>query len=199
MTTVTTRAGKGSALTYAEMDANFNNLNTDKLEAGTSATNIANTPSGNIVATNVQAAINELDSEKEPADATILKSASIGVTLQGYDPNTAKLNVAQVWNNTQKSTIITDNDVSFDLSATGNDYSCTPTGVSVMSFTNIASNAGKSGHIKFINSSNYSIAKGTNIKSSSSFFITISNSGSYLIGYWTDGTDVYLTTSGEMI
>ena len=37
MTTIVTRAGKGSALTHAEMDANFNNLNNDKIEfaAGT--------------------------------------------------------------------------------------------------------------------------------------------------------------------
>lgn len=33
MATITTRAGKGSALTHAEVDANFTNLNTDKLEA----------------------------------------------------------------------------------------------------------------------------------------------------------------------
>jgi len=33
MSTITTRAGKGSPLTYGEMDANFTNLNTDKLEA----------------------------------------------------------------------------------------------------------------------------------------------------------------------
>lgn len=33
----------------------------------------------------------------EPADATILKSAAIGVTVQGYDADTAKLDVAQVW------------------------------------------------------------------------------------------------------
>ena len=32
MSTVYTRAGKGSALTWAEGDANINNLNTDKLE-----------------------------------------------------------------------------------------------------------------------------------------------------------------------
>lgn len=77
MSTIITRASKGSALTYAEMDANFNNLNTDKLEAGTSATNIANTPSGNIVATNVQSAINELDTEKLPANATSLNGTTI--------------------------------------------------------------------------------------------------------------------------
>lgn len=34
MASITTRAGKGSALTNAEVDANFTNLNTDKLEAG---------------------------------------------------------------------------------------------------------------------------------------------------------------------
>lgn len=64
MSTIVTRAVKGTALTYTEMDANFNNLNTDKLEAGTPGTNIANTPAGGISAVTVQAAINELDTEK---------------------------------------------------------------------------------------------------------------------------------------
>lgn len=32
MTTIVTRAGKGSALSHTEMDANFTNLNTNKLE-----------------------------------------------------------------------------------------------------------------------------------------------------------------------
>jgi hypothetical protein len=36
--TIVTRAGKGSALTFAEGDANFTNLNTDKLEDITSET-----------------------------------------------------------------------------------------------------------------------------------------------------------------
>lgn len=34
MTTIVTRAGKGSPLTHNEVDANFTNLNTDKFEAG---------------------------------------------------------------------------------------------------------------------------------------------------------------------
>lgn len=33
MSTIVTRAGKGTALSYVEMDANFTNLNNDKLEA----------------------------------------------------------------------------------------------------------------------------------------------------------------------
>ena len=32
MATITTRSGKGSALTFTELDNNFTNLNTDKLE-----------------------------------------------------------------------------------------------------------------------------------------------------------------------
>ena len=34
MSTIVTRAAKGSPLTHAEVDANFTNLNTDKLEVG---------------------------------------------------------------------------------------------------------------------------------------------------------------------
>ena len=36
MSTIVTRAGKGSPLTHTEVDANFTNLNTDKLEVGAS-------------------------------------------------------------------------------------------------------------------------------------------------------------------
>ena len=42
MATIVTRAGKGSALTHTEMDANFTNLNTDKAET-TATTNELNT------------------------------------------------------------------------------------------------------------------------------------------------------------
>ena len=38
MATVTTRAGKGSPLTHAEVDANFTNLNNDKLESSAVST-----------------------------------------------------------------------------------------------------------------------------------------------------------------
>ena len=37
MSTIVTRAGKGSALSYVEVDANFTNLNTDKIQSGGSA------------------------------------------------------------------------------------------------------------------------------------------------------------------
>lgn len=131
----------------------------------------------------------------QPASGYLVPS-SIGVTVQAYDADTAKLDVSQVFSAPQKAAVITDNDLAFDLSGAGNDYSCTPSGAGTMSFTNMASNTGKSGHIKFVNGSSYAIAKGSNIKCSSTLFTSISTTGTYIIGYWCDGTDVYLTTSG---
>lgn len=60
MTTIVTRAGKGSPLTNAEMDQNLINLNNDKLETST-----------------------------------------LGTTVQPFDADTAKLDVAQTWTATQ--------------------------------------------------------------------------------------------------
>lgn len=56
-----------------------------------SASDVSFTPAGAIAATDVQAAIEELDTEKEPADATILKDADIGVNVQAYDAELAAL------------------------------------------------------------------------------------------------------------
>jgi hypothetical protein len=46
MSTIVTRAGKGSALTHNEVDANFTNLNTDKIEAAQTVTLTNKTISG---------------------------------------------------------------------------------------------------------------------------------------------------------
>ena len=48
MATIVTRAGKGSALSHNEVDANFTNLNTDKLEANTNITVADATVTGNL-------------------------------------------------------------------------------------------------------------------------------------------------------
>jgi hypothetical protein len=41
MSTIVTRAGKGSPLTNAEVDANFTNLNDDKLDAAANLSDVA--------------------------------------------------------------------------------------------------------------------------------------------------------------
>lgn len=68
MSTIVTRAGKGSALTHAEADANFTNLNTDKLEAS-ALTPYATTAS-------VTSGL-----------ATKVNTADIGVTVQAFSAN----------------------------------------------------------------------------------------------------------------
>lgn len=78
MATITLRAVKGSPLTNAEIDANFSNINTEIVDhiADTvdahDASAISNVPAGSIAATTVQAALNELDTEKAPKDDAIL-------------------------------------------------------------------------------------------------------------------------------
>ena len=93
MSVIVTRAGKGAPLSWVEADANFTNLNNDKLEAGTPATNIAVTPTGGILATDVQAAINELDSEKAPVASPIFTGP---VTSPQYYNVTATYGALQV-------------------------------------------------------------------------------------------------------
>lgn len=43
MSTIINRATKGSPLTNNEVDSNFSNLNTDKMEKGSNLSDIANT------------------------------------------------------------------------------------------------------------------------------------------------------------
>lgn len=91
MSTIVTRAGKGSPLTNNEMDANLNNLNADKIEAATTvaltnktivvASNTVTTAaSGALAATELNAALAELEAEKV---------AISGGTMTGTLKNTA--------------------------------------------------------------------------------------------------------------
>lgn len=126
-------------------------------------------------------------------DATILKTANIGTTVQAYDADTAKLDVAQTFTASQRGTLTTDNDGSFDQSVTNN-FSCTPTGNVTLTFTNHSS--GQSGFVLFINTGGYtghSLAATT--KADSSFLSTINATGTYLISYLDDGTNAYVTTT----
>lgn len=65
MSTITTRAGKGSALSWIEADANFTNLNIDKLEVSVASSTYA-----------TQASI-----------ANMIETSDIGVSVQAYSSN----------------------------------------------------------------------------------------------------------------
>lgn len=126
---------------------------------------------------------------------TALVSAAIGTTVQGYDANTAKLNVDQAWTGSQRGTPTTDNDLSFDHNA-ANNFTCTPTAGGALTFTNHT--AGQSGFILLVNNSNYAITAAATTKVTSTFLATISATGTYLISYYSNGTNTYCATAGAM-
>lgn len=120
----------------------------------------------------------------------------IGTDVQAYDADTAKTDVAQTFTVSQRGTVTTDNDGSFDLNATNN-FLCTPTGNFTLTFTNIT--AGQSGNIVLVNGSNYTISAAAATKVSSTALATISATGTYWLSYYSpDGTNVYVANTGAL-
>jgi hypothetical protein len=111
-----------------------------------------------------------------------------GVDISSY----AVLTADQSWTGSQRATVVVDNDGSFDMDA-GQNFKCTPTGNFTLTFTNIAD--GQSGYILLVNTSGYTVSLHTNSKGSSTLATTVSAAGTYLLSYFSDGTNVYLTNS----
>ena len=130
-----------------------------------------------------------------PSSKTLLVSTDIGSTVQAYDADTAKTDVAQTFTISQRGTVTTDNDLSFNM-ATTNNFKCTPTGTGSLTFTNIT--AGQSGFILLVNSGGYTISAAATTKLSTTALATISAAGTYLLSYFSDGTNVYVVNSGAL-
>lgn len=125
----------------------------------------------------------------------LLTAAAIGVTVQGYDADTAKLDVDQTWSGAQRGTVTTDNDGSFDQSASNN-FQCTPTGAFALTFTNHT--AGQSGYVLLINTGGYAVTAAATTKVGASTLAAISAAGTYLLSYYDSGTNAYVTASGAL-
>ena len=123
-----------------------------------------------------------------------LDSADIGVNVQAYDADTAKTDTAQTYTASQRGTVTTDNDLSFDQSVTNN-FSCTPSAGGTLTFTNHT--AGQSGYVLLDNSSGYAITAAATTKITATDLTTISTAGVYLISYFDNGTNAYLTVSAS--
>jgi len=119
-------------------------------------------------------------------------SADLGVTLQQFDADTAKTDTAQTFTVSQRGTITTDNDLSFDLDATNN-FKCTPTGTGTLTFTNHT--AGQSGNILLIDTGGHAISLAATTKGDANLASTISTAGTYWLSYYDDGTNAYVVTS----
>jgi len=86
---------------------------------------------------------------------------------------------------------VVDNDGSFDMNG-GNNFKCTPTGAITLTFTNITN--GQSGFILLVNSGQ-TVSAHANTKVDANLLATVTAAGTYLISYFSEGTNVYLTNS----
>lgn len=107
----------------------------------------------------------------------------------------AKSDTASTWSASQRGTVTTDNDLSFDMSVTNN-FKCVPTATGALTFTNIT--AGQSGYVLLVNTGGYAITAAATTKLGATTLATISTAGTYLLSYFTDGTNVYVTASGAL-
>ncbi len=98
----------------------------------------------------------------------------------------------QSWTGSQRATAVTDNDMSYDMNG-GQNFISTPSGNATLTFTNIAN--GQSGFLKLINSGGHTISLHANSKADANLATTVSTAGTYLLSYFSDGTDVWLTNS----
>ena len=117
---------------------------------------------------------------------------AIGSDVQAFDADNAVTDAAQTFTVSQRGTITTDNDLSFDLDATNN-FKCTPSGTGTLTFTNHT--AGQSGNILLINTGGHAISLAATTKGDANLASTISTAGTYWLSYYDDGTNAYVVTS----
>ena len=107
-----------------------------------------------------------------------------------------KLATAASWSASQRGTPSTVTDGTLDLN-TENNFLYTPGAADVLEFSN--ETTGQSGFIKLINPSGYTISLGSEVKAVSTFATDVTVAGTYLITYFSDPTNVYVSASAILV
>lgn len=163
----------------------------------TAAVTWANVPDANITQSSVtqhQAALSITESQISNLGTTVVLDSDIGSTVQAYDVDTLKADTADTLTAPFRGTVTSDNDLSFDLNATNN-FSCTPTAGAALTFTNHTS--GQSGYVLLDNSAGVAITAAATTKITATDLTTISTAGVYLVSYFDNGTNAYVTVSAS--
>lgn len=135
---------------------------------------------------------NDLLKVRNAADSAWVSVYTLS-TGEPADASIAKVDTAQTYTASQRGTVTTDNDMSFDMSATNN-FTATPTGAATLTFTNIT--AGQSGNIYVNNAGGYAISAAATTLISSGDLTKLSTAGAYWISYYSaDGTNVSVAVS----
>ena len=132
-----------------------------------------------------------LDGTITVADLSATGTASVTTFLRGDNAWADPTETDQSWTGSQRGTVVVDNDGSFDMDG-GNNFKSTPTGAITLTFTNITN--GQSGFILLVNSGQ-TISAAATTKVDANLLATVTAAGTYLIGYFSDSTNVYLTNS----
>ena len=120
---------------------------------------------------------------------------STGITAASAGTDYAAPGTAATFTASQRGTVTTDNDGSFDMNVTNN-FSCTPSGTFALTFTNIT--AGQSGYVLLINTGGHAVTAAATTKVGATFLTSVSAAGTYIISYFSNGTNVYCTASGAL-
>jgi len=131
------------------------------------------------------------------ADNTALKFGTNSDAVIQYDETTDdRLEITGTTVYVQKnavSTVTAENDGSFDL-ATGNYFTCTPTGAIDLTFTN--ETAGQTGTILLVNTTPQVVTVAADVFLYDADLTTINVAGTYLMSYYCpDGINVYLSAT----
>ena len=132
----------------------------------------------------------DADTEVEITEPTIDLTASTKVTVS---------NDVEVTGRSVGVTVTAENDGSFDL-AVGNDFTCTTSGNTEITFSNAA--AGQSGNIKFVNASNHTITANALVAINADVLTTLSTSGTYHLAYYVtaaSGNDTILVSASAAL
>jgi hypothetical protein len=122
----------------------------------------------------------------------LLSGGASAVPTWGSVPS---LSADNVWTGSQRGTPSTITDGTIDLD-TANNFLYTPAGADDLEFSN--ETTGQSGFIKLINPSGYAITPLSEVKKSSTFATDVSTAGTYLVSYFSDGTNVYVSASAAL-
>jgi len=108
----------------------------------------------------------------------------------------AVLSSDQSWSGSQRGTPSTVTDGTLDLD-TANNFLYTPAAADTLEFSN--ETTGQSGFVKLINPSGYTISLGSEVKAVSTFATDVTVAGTYLVTYFSDGTNVYVSSSAALV